>query len=88
MDCYFLLQGIFPTQGSNPGLLHCRQTLYITGVIVVEKMRGLPVSVSGGLGLRERNGEHIHKAGWVSTAVLVLWSELVDILLGLLLISQ
>ena len=25
---YFLLQGIFPTQGSNPGLLHCRQTLY------------------------------------------------------------
>ena len=25
---YFLLQGIFPTQGLNPGLLHCRQTLY------------------------------------------------------------
>ena len=25
---YSLLQGIFPTQGSNPGLLHCRQTLY------------------------------------------------------------
>ena len=24
----FPLQGIFPTQGSNPGLLHCRQTLY------------------------------------------------------------
>ena len=21
--CHFLLQGIFPTQGSNPGLLHC-----------------------------------------------------------------
>ena len=26
--CYFLLQGIFQTQGLNPGLLHCRQTLY------------------------------------------------------------
>ena len=25
LDCHFLLQGIFPTQGSNPGLLHCRQ---------------------------------------------------------------
>ena len=25
--CNFLLQGIFPIQGSNPGLLHCRQTL-------------------------------------------------------------
>ena len=23
-----LLQGVFPTQGSNPGLLHCRQILY------------------------------------------------------------
>ena len=25
---HFLLQGIFPTQGSNPALLHCRQILY------------------------------------------------------------
>ena len=25
--CHFLLQEIFPSQGSNPGLLHCRQTL-------------------------------------------------------------
>ena len=25
---FFLLQGIFPTQGLNPGLLHCRQILY------------------------------------------------------------
>ena len=24
----FLLQGIVPTQGSNPGLPHCRQILY------------------------------------------------------------
>ena len=24
----FLLQGIFPTQGSNPDLLHCGETLY------------------------------------------------------------
>jgi hypothetical protein len=23
-----LLQGVFPTQGSNPGLPHCRQVLY------------------------------------------------------------
>ena len=26
--CHFLLQGIFLIQGSNPGLLHCRQKLY------------------------------------------------------------
>ena len=28
MGCHFLLQGIFPTQGLNPGLSHCRQMLY------------------------------------------------------------
>ena len=28
MGCHFLLQEIFPTEGLNPGLLHCRQTLY------------------------------------------------------------
>ena len=28
VGCHFLLQGIFPTQGLNPGLLHCRQKLY------------------------------------------------------------
>ena len=28
VGCHFLLQGIFLTQGSNPGLPLCRQTLY------------------------------------------------------------
>ena len=28
VGCHFLLQSIFPTQGSNLGLPHCRQTLY------------------------------------------------------------
>ena len=28
MDRHFLLQGIFPIQESNPGFLHCGQTLY------------------------------------------------------------
>ena len=28
VDCHSLLQGIFPTQGLNLGLLHCRQILY------------------------------------------------------------
>ena len=29
MGCHFLLQRIFPPQGLNPGLLHCRQILYL-----------------------------------------------------------
>ena len=28
VGCHAHLQGIFPTQGWNPGLLHCRQILY------------------------------------------------------------
>ena len=28
MGCHALLQGIFPTQGSNPDLLQCRWILY------------------------------------------------------------
>ena len=28
VGCHSLLQGIFPTQGSNPHLLHCRKILY------------------------------------------------------------
>ena len=28
VGCHFLLQGIFPTQESNLGLLHCRRILY------------------------------------------------------------
>ena len=28
VGCHSLLQEIFPTQGSNPGVQHCRQVLY------------------------------------------------------------
>ena len=28
VGCHALLQGLFPTQGLNPGLPHCRQFLY------------------------------------------------------------
>ena len=28
IHCHFLFQGIFPIQGSNPGFLHFRQSLY------------------------------------------------------------
>ena len=28
VGCHSILQGIFATQGSNPGCLHCRQILY------------------------------------------------------------
>ena len=39
MGGHFLLQGIFLTQGSNPGLMHCRQMLYT--VEVTNRFKGL-----------------------------------------------
>ena len=36
----FLLQGIFPTQGLNLGLLHCRQILYYLSHQGSSKQRG------------------------------------------------
>ena len=42
MGCHFLLQGIFPTQGSNPGLPHCRQTLYRPSYQGSQLIKNLP----------------------------------------------
>ena len=39
MRCHFFLQGIFPIQGSNPGLRHCRQTLLLS------ELPGKPLSM-------------------------------------------
>ena len=35
VGCHFLLQRIFPIQGLNPGLPHCRQTLYHLSYIYI-----------------------------------------------------
>ena len=39
VGCYFLPQGIFSTQGSNPNLLHCRRILYHWAIIKGKQMR-------------------------------------------------
>ena len=56
LGCHVLLQGIFPTQGLSPGLLHCRPILYCpnhqgspinTGVGSLSLLQGdLPTQVS------------------------------------------
>ena len=37
VGCHFFLQGIFPTQGSNPGLLHCRQSFYCLSLLGIRE---------------------------------------------------
>ena len=47
MGCHFLLQGIFPTQGLNPGLQHCRLILYQPshkGKAVAKRLECLPTT--------------------------------------------
>jgi len=43
VGCHFLLQGIFLTQGLNPGLPHCGQMLYRLS------HQGIPKDGQGGL---------------------------------------
>ena len=51
-----LLQGIFPTQGSNPGLLHCRQILYQLS------HKGSPILLPiGPIGLPSLYGDNVYK---------------------------
>ena len=42
VDCHAILQGIFPTQGSNPGLLNCRQILYRLGHREAQALLSMP----------------------------------------------
>ena len=60
-----LLQGIFPTQGSNPGLLHCRQILYqlsYEGSLIPLEVRALlicPQRVLGFISLKASNSFNV-----------------------------
>ena len=47
VGCHALLQGIFPIQGLNPGLLHCRQILYQLSY------KGSPHSTLGSVNFQE-----------------------------------
>ena len=45
VDCHSFLQGIFPTQESNPGLLHCRQILYCLGHREAQTVKGKQLTI-------------------------------------------
>ena len=44
VGCHSLLQGIFPTQGLNPGLLHCRRFFFFIFSFLWERGRTPPDS--------------------------------------------
>ena len=55
MGCHSLLQGIFPTQGLNPSLPDCRQTLYCwaTGEALVPLYPGLKTNLKISISVHE-----------------------------------
>ena len=56
VGCHALLQGIFPTQGLNPGLLHHRQILYQLGYFLLRVKKKKKVTQ----GIENERGE-VHK---------------------------
>ena len=77
-----LLQGIFPTQGSNWGLLHCRQILYqlsYQGSPILSELRVMLASWM--IGTSSVFWKSLHKFGinlfidvWINTCVKLAWS--------------
>ena len=67
VDCHALLQRIFPTQGSNPGLLHCRQILYY-----LSYREALWMSVW-------RKAAHVFVRVWVSMWLACMWVNVLRI---------
>ena len=65
VGCPALLQGIFPTQGQNPGLLHCRRILY-------------PLNHQGRPLYRKSRGKTRKLFDWLEPPCLFIWEILVD----------
>ena len=66
LGCHVLLQGIFPTQGSNPGLSHCRWILY-----------GWATREAYGKNQHGTNSWN-HKTSWVRDALEIVWGPFID----------
>ena len=81
VGCHFLLQGIFPTQGSNPGLLHCRQILYqLSYKLNPRILEWVPYPFSSGSSwARNRTGVSCIAGGfftnWAIREALINWAK-------------
>ena len=76
MSSYSLLQGIFPTQGPNPGLLHCRQILDRLSHQGNHKMQVLPLTdfLLGLPGQEDSSAQQsCHSVSWSRRLSLRLW---------------
>ena len=74
VGCHALLQGIFPTQGSNPGLPHCRRILYHLSHHCSKRSRPLAEGPPRGSGSsRIRTQTCLMSPPCADSATLLLW---------------
>ena len=75
--CHFLLQGIFPTQGSNPGplrLLYCTQTFFFKSLC----HKSLPLAFNQVIShIREKAGTMIYELKDKCMTIIFSWSSAV-----------
>ena len=81
--CHALFQGIFPIQGSNPGLLNCRQILYC---LIYFQHHNLKVSVLQRSAFSKIQLSHLYMTNG-KTVALTIWtfvSKLMSLLYNML----
>ena len=61
VGCHFLLQGIFLTQGTNSGLLHCRQRCYLWATREAPVKDTEVKSTKASVLIGERRGDFTHR---------------------------
>ena len=72
VGCHAHLQGIFPTQGSNPGLPHCRQILYQLSHQGSLK-RYVQVCL---IKMAQKTFDYLSTVEWLGTSLMVQWLRL------------
>ena len=66
VDCHALLQGIFPTHGSNPGLLHCRHIFLPSEPAGKPKNTGVGgLSLLQGIFLTQESNQDLLHCGYI-----------------------
>ena len=66
VSCHALLHGIFPTQGLNPGLPHCRQFLYRLSRQGSPKKIGISPEIQIWKQKRNKKALREHKRRWIN----------------------
>ena len=74
VGCHALLQEIFPSQGLNPGLLHCRQILYCLSYM--EAQANIMIEIYNYINLRIKNYNPYSIPIWGVLRELLLASKL------------